>query len=512
MKKSVIILILLSLILSCSEDEDITISLSDFQVTIDENPSPNQVIGIIDATTKQGNLTFSITEQSPNNAFQINASTGELIVLAESLFDFETYPIITGTVTAENRNVSETANVIINLNNVDDTSITATDLYITVDENPNPNQVLGTIDASTNQGNLTFSITLESPENALQVNPNTGVLTVLTESLFDYETYPLITASVEADSGFETENINITIDLNDLDDTGITISNFEVTIDENPNPNQVLGTIDASTNQGNLTFSISGQSPNNAFQINTSTGELTVLNENSFDFETYPIITGTVTVENGFESENVNITVNLNNLTENFIEITNIVDTNIEGLDNVPSHNTLPDINSENFQNSPLIITKSYETTHQGDIACFASRGLLNFDLTSIPSNINITNVQLVLHKDNVIYCPPCGPNDNQNTQLYFQLINSTWDVATVNWENQPSTDTNQSTSLHILDIENVNNFNITNLFLELYNNQNIYEGLMLKMTESCIQESVSFFSSNYSDTSKRPKIIIQYN
>mgnify|MGYP006077454057 CR=1 FL=1 len=414
MKKSVIILILLSLILSCSEDEDITISLSDFQVTIDENPSPNQVIGIIDATTKQGNLTFSITEQSPNNAFQINASTGELIVLAESLFDFETYPIITGTVTAENRNVSETANVIINLNNVDDTSITATDLYITVDENPNPNQV--------------------------------------------------------------------------------------------------LGTIDASTNQGNLTFSISGQSPNNAFQINTSTGELTVLNENSFDFETYPIITGTVTVENGFESENVNITVNLNNLTENFIEITNIVDTNIEGLDNVPSHNTLPDINSENFQNSPLIITKSYETTHQGDIACFASRGLLNFDLTSIPSNINITNVQLVLHKDNVIYCPPCGPNDNQNTQLYFQLINSTWDVATVNWENQPSTDTNQSTSLHILDIENVNNFNITNLFLELYNNQNIYEGLMLKMTESCIQESVSFFSSNYSDTSKRPKIIIQYN
>ena len=170
MKKSVIILILLSLILSCSEDEDITISLSDFQVTIDENPSPNQVIGIIDATTKQGNLTFSITEQSPNNAFQINASTGELIVLAESLFDFETYPIITGTVTAENRNVSETANVIINLNNVDDTSITATDLYITVDENPNPNQVLGTIDASTNQGNLTFSISGQSPNNAFQIN------------------------------------------------------------------------------------------------------------------------------------------------------------------------------------------------------------------------------------------------------------------------------------------------------------------------------------------------------
>jgi hypothetical protein len=398
--------------------------------------------------------------------------------------------------------------LIISCSEDDETTITISDFEVSIDENPNPNQVLGTINASTNQGNLTFSITEQSPNNAFQINASTGELTVLTENLFDFETNPTITGTLVAENGNVSENANITINLNDLEETTITISDFEVSIDENPNPNQVLGTINASTNQGNLTFSITEQSPNNAFQINASTAELTVLTESLFDFETNPTITGTIKAENGNISETANITINLNDVTENFIEITNIIDSNIKGLDN----NTPPDINSTNFQDSPLIIANSYETTHQGDVACFATRGLLDFDLTSIPNNINITSVKLVLHKDNVIYCPPCGPNENQNTQLYFQLINSAWEVSTVNWENQPSTNINQSTNLHILDIENIHNFDITSLFLELYNNQSIYQGLMLKITESCIQESVSFFSSNYSDVSKRPKIIIQYD
>ncbi|MEP1488726.1 MAG: DNRLRE domain-containing protein [Algibacter sp.] len=416
MKKSIVIaFILLGLIISCSEDEETTITISNFEVTIDENPSTKQVLGTIDANTNQGYLTFSIIEQSTNDAFQINATTGELTVLIENLFDFETYPKITGTVKVLNGNVSETA--------------------------------------------------------------------------------------------------NITINLNDVDETTVTISDFEVTINENPSSNQVLGTIDANTNQGNLTFSITEQSTNDAFQINATTGELIVLTESLFDFETYPKITGTVKVLNGNVSETANITINLNDVDENIIEITNIFDTNIEGIVPQYSWTVTPDINFENFEDSSLIMTHSYESIVDGDMHCFASRGLLDFDLTSLSTNnINIINVQLVLHKANVTYCPPCGPDDNQNTQLYFQLIDSFWNVGTANWENQPSTVTDQSINLHILSIENINNFDITDLFLELYNNQNIYQGLMINITESCIQESVSFFSSNYSDTNKRPKLIIQYN
>ena len=73
MKKSILIIFFfLGLIISCSEDEELTISISDFEVTIDENPITNQLLGIVKATTNQGgNIIFSIIEQSPNNAFQI---------------------------------------------------------------------------------------------------------------------------------------------------------------------------------------------------------------------------------------------------------------------------------------------------------------------------------------------------------------------------------------------------------------------------------------------------------
>ncbi|WP_318311067.1 DNRLRE domain-containing protein [Flagellimonas crocea] len=307
--------------------------------------------------------------------------------------------------------------------------------------------------------------------------------------------------------------VSIIISCSQEEETVITMADFEATIVENPSPNKVLGKINASTNHGALTFSIIEQSPNNALQINSSTGELMILNESLFDFETYEKITGTVLAVNGNVNESANIVVTLtDDLNDNIIELTDVLDANIEGVDPEPWWNTSPEINSVNFQDSPLIIINSYESTFDGFVACFASRGLLDFDLKSIPANINITSVELVLYKESVTYCPPCGPIENQNTQLYFELIDADWDVSTVNWGNQPSTDNNQTISLHILDIEEMNNFDITDLFLELYNNQNIYQGLMLKITESCIQESVSFFSSNYSDAGKRPRLIIKYN
>tara|TARA_R110002049_G_scaffold308339_1_gene512014 strand:+ start:2091 stop:3614 length:1524 start_codon:yes stop_codon:yes gene_type:complete len=507
MKKSILIIFFfLGLIISCSEDEELTISISDFEVTIDENPITNQLLGIVKATTNQGgNIIFSIIEQSPNNAFQINTSTGQLTVLTESLFDFETQSTITGTIKAENGNISETANVLIRINNVEDTAVITKDLYLMLDENPNPNQVLGIIDATTTQGVLEFSITQQSNENALQVNTNTGQLTVLTTNLFDYETYPLITASIKVDNGYESEIANVTIDLKNVDE--ITISNFEVTIDENPNPNQTLGTINASTSQGNLTFSITNQTPTNAFQINTSTGELTVLTESLFNFEDNTTITGIVSAENGYESKNINITINLNDVFENSIEITDIFDTYVQGI--TTYWRPIPNENFKNFENSSYISIDSWTSTYLGEGVCKASRGLLKFKYSNIPTNINITNVKLVLQKSGIHIHSSTGSIDDF---FKLKLINSSWELSEVNWENQPSTTTNQTVFFSSQHTENSNIFDITNLFLKLYNNQNTYQGLMLEIKEHCIFNHLGFYSSDYSDVSKRPKLIIQYN
>ena len=80
----------------------------------------NLSLGIVQATTNQGDINFSITEQTPNQAIEINATTGEIMVLTESLFDYETNPIVTWIVRAENSGISETAIITINLNDINE--------------------------------------------------------------------------------------------------------------------------------------------------------------------------------------------------------------------------------------------------------------------------------------------------------------------------------------------------------------------------------------------------------
>ncbi len=118
---------IIALFNSCNSDDEvqsaITVNAADFSATIDENPSEGQILGILEGSTSQGSVSFSITEQSVNGAFEINASTGELRVVNPALFDFETNPILTGTVKVSNGEKFENALVIIYLQDIDDDNI-----------------------------------------------------------------------------------------------------------------------------------------------------------------------------------------------------------------------------------------------------------------------------------------------------------------------------------------------------------------------------------------------------
>lgn len=97
------------------------LSIQDFTVTIDENPSYGQSLGIVQATG-DGTLSFSITSQIQAGALSIDAGTGELTVTDStlSLFNFETNPVITATVSVGNSVSIETAIVSINLNDLNE--------------------------------------------------------------------------------------------------------------------------------------------------------------------------------------------------------------------------------------------------------------------------------------------------------------------------------------------------------------------------------------------------------
>ncbi|MBW1295097.1 LamG-like jellyroll fold domain-containing protein [Aquimarina litoralis] len=94
-------------------------------------------------------------------------------------------------------------------------------------------------------------------------------------------------------------------------ETIIIVSDFSVTTNENPSEGQILGTIDASTNQGTLTFSITSQTPAGAMDVNSITGEVSVLNSDLFDIKANLQLTATVEIKNGNVTEIVMVTVNL---------------------------------------------------------------------------------------------------------------------------------------------------------------------------------------------------------
>ena len=117
----VLIVLVTLLFSSCSKDSDdpiaetITVSTSDFSITMDENPANGQVIGTVQGSTNQGSVTFSITEQTPAGAFSIDATSGELKVLDGTLFNFDIHPKITGTVKVANGSVFKNASATITL-------------------------------------------------------------------------------------------------------------------------------------------------------------------------------------------------------------------------------------------------------------------------------------------------------------------------------------------------------------------------------------------------------------
>jgi hypothetical protein len=313
--------IIFIVLISCNTNEEIQIEVtaSDLILQIDENPNNNQILGVIEGSTNEGEVQFSIEEQSPLEAFSVNQDTGELVVADAILFDYEANPVLTGVVKVYNGDVFALANIEVTLNDLDEIvlAVEAQDFEILIDENPNNNQILGVIEGSTNEGEVQFSIEEQNPLGAFAINQDTGELTVVDATLFDYEMNPVLTGIVKVYNGDVFALANIEVTLNDLDEIVITVEamDFEISINEDPSNGDILGEFQAITNQGELIYSIEEQYPENAFSINPNTGQLEVETSGFFNYETYPIISGIVSVSNGDVSASASVIINLLDVT-----------------------------------------------------------------------------------------------------------------------------------------------------------------------------------------------------
>ena len=120
----------------------------------------------------------------------------------------------------------------------------------------------------------------------------------------------IVSCSADSDSDSDSDADN------DSNQELVTVSDFLFTMDENPENGQVIGAIDASTNKGVLSYSLSNQQPNGALSIDSRSGAMIVANSTFFDYETRQSVTAIITVTNGNVSKSADVVITLTDVYE----------------------------------------------------------------------------------------------------------------------------------------------------------------------------------------------------
>lgn len=178
------------------------------------------------------------------------------------------------------------------------------------------------------------------------------------------------------------------------------------------------------------------------------------------------------------------------------------------GIDVVidPYYPTLTDNTTQEFNTSAW--------TNGGGLGI--QRSLIDFDFGVIPQNANIQSAILTLYNN------PTSQNGFQNGEhshvsgsnsSVLQRIVDPWQINSVNWNNQPATDTlnqvflPQDTNVHqdyIVDI--------TGLVQERVHNPSGNFGFMLKLLTEQQYRCLVFASSNHTNPALHPKLVITYS
>ena len=142
----------------------------------------------------------------------------------------------------------------------------------------------------------------------------------------------------------------------------------------------------------------------------------------------------------------------------------------------------------------------------------YTLRGLLKFDLSSIPTSSTITSAHLFLYSDST---PASGDQVHANygnNAFYVQQVAADWSTSTVGWYNQPSVlTTNQvlvpSTNLPYLDVD----VDVTAQVASMVS-QNANYGFFMKLQTEVIYASRQFVAShNARYPNRHPKLVVQY-
>ena len=197
-------------------DVNETPSIDNETFSIQENSVENTFVGLVTGDDPDDDeLSYSITDGNTETAFEIDDETGIITVNNSSALNFEGTSTFNLTITADDGELSSTAQVTVNLTNQNEVPSIDDDQSFSILENVEAGDVVGTVAASDEDGDaLSFSILSGNDDGAFAIAASSGEITVSDPSNFDGAI--MITLSVEASDGELATSADVTIDVSAL--------------------------------------------------------------------------------------------------------------------------------------------------------------------------------------------------------------------------------------------------------------------------------------------------------
>lgn len=139
-------------------------------------------------------------------------------------------------------------------------------------------------------------------------------------------------------------------------------------------------------------------------------------------------------------------------------------------------------------------------------------RSLLQFSYNALPASAVIDSVILSLHAWDSSDGSEQHSTLNGSNACWLERVTSSWNDATVTWNTQPTTTTQNRVQIPVSTspTQNYLNINVTALVKDMLSSTN--NGFMLKLQTESYYRRMSFCSSNHSNSNLRPLLVFYIN
>lgn len=267
-----------------------TAIVNDQLIFSDIDTTPDNIVYTITADVSHGELrrsgvaiglgdTFTQTELDNGDITYLNDGT------ANPADSFE-FSVTDGTTNITNQTYNITVDI------VNSAPVIANQTF-TVSELAGNNDSLGTLEVTDDEEGLgqtlSYSITGGTGMGIFAIDGSTGQVTVADNSTLDYETTTSYTLTFEVSDDAPTPATatrTITVNVQDINEQPVIAAAGPYSIAENATVGTSIGTMSATDVENhNITFAITNGNGDGIFQINGSTGEITIASTTNLNYE-----------------------------------------------------------------------------------------------------------------------------------------------------------------------------------------------------------------------------------